>query len=157
MLAFERSHIAKETALLHPTLWTILRLIADGLWFEHTQQENVIVTQIFRTRAQTIAIYQAAGLTPPDSSVHESVKIAGDAMSGCRGCDLSVRMARPGMRYDEWSFLPSTRVRAFVDAVNATWRYQESEAHQVALYHSVSGPHVHLQVRPNDETKRRDS
>lgn len=155
MLCFPRNHVAKEVALLHPTLWTIVQEIADSLWLRHVGQADVYVTQIFRTHDQTIAIYQAAGLPPPASSVHESVKIAGDPMSGCRGCDLSVRMVRPGQRYDEWPFLSPSPIRDLVAAVNQRWQYQESDAHQVALYHSVSGPHVHLQVRPSNETKRR--
>jgi len=155
MLCFARPVVAAQVALLHPTLWTIVQAIANGLWLEHTGQDNLVVTELFRTHDQTVALYTRAGLAAPAASVHESVKVAGDALSGCRGADLSVRMARPGLRYDEWPFLPTSMVRHLVRAVNERWRYQQSEQHQVALFHAVSGPHVHLQVRPQGETVRR--
>lgn len=155
MLTFARSSIARDVASLHPTLWQIVRELADGMWFEYTSQENMIVTEMFRTHDETVRIYTEAGFTPPAASVHESVRVFGDPWSGCRGADISVRMARPGMRYQDWPFLPATVVRKAVTAINNRWRYQESEAHQVALFHSVAGTHLHLQCRPERETVRR--
>jgi hypothetical protein len=155
VLTFARSSIARDVASLHPTLWQIVRELADGMWFEYTSQENMIVTEMFRTHDETVRIYTEAGLTPPAASVHEAVRVLGDPWSGCRGADISVRMARPGMRYQDWSYLPSTLIRACVTAINKRWRYQESEAHQVALFHDIAGLHVHLQVRSGQETIRR--
>lgn len=156
MLTFVHSATARDVASLHPTLWTIVREIVDGLWLEHTGQEHVYVTEMWRPREKTIAIYRAAGLPPPAASVHESTKVLGESLSGCRGTDLSVRMARVGLAYTEWPFLPNGVIRQLVNAVNERWRYQESDQHQVTLYHAVSGPHVHLQCRAGDETVRRD-
>lgn len=156
MLAFVRSHLAHDVAMLHPTLWRIVREIADWMWLEYTNQENVYVTSLWRSRAETVRLYEEAGVAPPAASVHEAVRMLGDPWSGCRGADLSVRMQRPGQPYDTWPLLPPKVSRAFVEAVNKKWRYQESEAHQVALYHAVSGPHIHLQVRPEQETIERE-
>lgn len=152
MLTFVRSATARDVATLHPTLWAIVREIADVLWLEHTGQENVYVTELWRSREETLRQYRSAGLPPPAFSVHEAVKVLGDPLSGCRGADLSVRMFRAGQRYEDWPRLPVPVCREVVAAINRRWRYQESEAHQVALYHSVTGPHVHLQVRPGSET-----
>jgi hypothetical protein len=146
MLSFARAIVAFETKHLHPTLEQILRETADGLWQLHTGQEYVIVTDIYRTHEETIRIYSEAGLKPPVVSVHELG----------RGVDLSVRMATPGRTYQEWPFLPAKLIREYVSAVNRRWRYQESEEHQVALYHNVAGVHVHLQCRPGGETVRRE-
>jgi hypothetical protein len=152
MLTFVRSATARDVGMLHPTLWKILREIVDVLWLEHTGQSNVYVTELWRPREETIRLYQSAGLAPPAFSVHETAKVLGDPWSGCRGADLSVRTTRAGQRYEDWPRLPVPVCREVVAAINRRWRYQESEAHQVALYHSVTGPHVHLQVRPDQET-----
>lgn len=155
MLTFVRSHTSYDVATLHPTLRRILFEIADGLWADETNQENVYVTCLWRCRDDTVRLYAEAGLPVPAFSVHEAVRVLGDPMSGCRGADLSVRMQRYGQPYETWPMLPPQVARRLVDAVNRRWRYQESEEHQVAIYHAVSGPHVHLQCRPGNETGER--
>lgn len=159
MLIFKDSREAFETGLLHPTLRTIVRELADGLWQKLTNQEHLVVTELWRSREQTIARYASAGLPPPAFSVHEAVKENGHPLSGCRGADISVRNANAGLAagrpYQDWPFLDPALCRQVVVAINAEWRYQESERHQVALYHNIDGVHIHLQVRPGDETLRR--
>jgi hypothetical protein len=157
MLTFVRSYVAHDVASLHPTLWSIVREIADWMWAEYTHQENVYVTQLWRSHDETVRIYREAGLPPPASSVHEAARVLGDPWSGCRGADLSVRMYRAGQPYDTWPTLPPSVVRELVAAVNQKWRYQSGEQHQVALFHHVSGPHVHLQCRPGQETIDRET
>jgi hypothetical protein len=155
MLTFVRTATAHDVASLHPTLWRILREVADQLWLEHTGQENVYVTELWRSREATLRLYQEAGMTPPATSVHEAVRVLGDPWSGCRGADLSVRMHRPGQRYEDWPMLPPKVCRDAAAAINRRWQYQATEEHQVALYHAVSGPHIHLQVREQQETSPR--
>ena len=157
MLCFARTNVAAQVALLHPTLWTIVQEIAGGLWLEHTAQEHVVVTDLFRTHEQTVAFYARAGLPVPDDDGHASIKVNGDPLSGCRAADLGVRMQRPGMRWDEWPLLPTDLVRALVRAVNERWRYQANDAQQVAQFNTAGEPHVHVGVRPGNETVRRAS
>lgn len=155
MIRFKDLDSAYELRLLHATLYGLLRWIVEEVaWEQATGEPDLIVTEVWRSRAETIRIYEAAGLVPPAVSVHELTKEMGDPWSGCRGLDLSIR--RPGIGpYESWRVIPDAQVLAFVALVNGAWRYQASEAHQVALFHDVSGPHVHLQVARGDETKRR--
>jgi hypothetical protein len=159
MLIFKATKTALEARLLHPTLWTILAELADGEWKRLTNQEHVVVTEVWRSREQTIARYASAGIAPPVFSVHEAVKEVGVHLSGCRGVDISVRDANAGLAarrpYADWPFLEPQLCRLVADQINERWCYQESDAHQVALYHAVDGPHVHLQVRAQGETVRR--
>lgn len=104
----------------------------------------MLVTDLYRPREETVEIYVAAGETPPRVSVHE--------VKPCRGADVAVRVPAGDGRWEQLSF---GTARAIEGAVNAAWRYQESEAHQVALFHDIAGAHIHLQCRPGDETRRR--
>ena len=159
MLIFKHVKTALEARLLHPTLWAILAELADGQWKRLTNQEHLIVTELWRSREQTIARYASAGLPPPAFSVHEATKEPGNALSGCRGADVSVRNANAGLashkEYADWPFLDPDLCRLVADRLNERWRYQETEAHQVALYHAVDGVHIHLQCRADNETVRR--
>jgi len=159
MLIFKTTKTALEARLLHPTLWTILAELADSQWKQLTNQDHLVVTELWRSREQTIARYATSGLARPAFSVHESVKEAGAAFSGCRGADISVRNATAGLSartpYADWPFIDADICRMVADRINSSWRYQDSEAHQVALYHAVAGVHIHLQCRPGNETVRR--
>lgn len=135
MLAFKRAADAEHFAILHPTLKEILVEIVNGIWREETGGDLVVVTELWRSRDETIARYRSAGLQPPEASVHEQVP--------CRGADLSVLA------------ITAEGARKVVSRVNTRWRYEAAETHQVALFHDVAGVHLHLQVRPGDETRRR--
>lgn len=155
MIRFKDLHSAHELRLLHGRLYAILTWIVDeGVWTAATGEPDLVVTEVWRSRAETIRIYEAAGVPPPAVSVHETVQEIGDPWSGCRGLDLSVRRPGPGA-YETWPLMPQDEIRAFVAAVNGAWCYHPEERFQVALYHSVSGPHVHLQVARGDVTQRR--
>ena len=148
-----------QTHLLHATLQAVFRDIVDRFWVESIGERTLVVTEIFRTRAQTIAYYQAAGLPVPDSSPHETVKIQGNPYTGCRAFDISDRSADRGigggLEYAMWPHLEVEKLTDLVKRVNHEWRYEPSERHQVALLHNVRGRHLHFQVRPDQETGRR--
>jgi|SRR6187431_549073 len=135
MIAFKRMIDAEHYAILHPRLKDILSEIVGGIWHEETGDDLVVVTELWRSREETIARYRSAGLQPPAASVHEQVP--------CRGADLSILAV--GER----------AAKKVVARVNTRWRYEASENHEVALFHDVAGVHIHLQCRPGDETRRR--
>jgi hypothetical protein len=156
MIAFKQVSIASEMRLLHPRLAHILGWIGDtDVWRRTTGCSFFVITCLFRSRDQTVKLYEEAGKAPPAVSVHECVKLPMDPWSGCRGADISARRPSLTAPYGQWEFLPDDVLHRFVEEVNSAWRYHEAERYNVALYHSVSGPHVHLQVARLDETKRR--
>lgn len=160
MLLFRKVAESLEMRLLHPRLVQIVEwLHEDGVWELHLDTPLIPVTDVWRSRQQTVRIYEAAGQPPPAYSVHETTKAMWDPMSGTRGIDLSARDARVGLMrqltYAQWPMHDMVRLEQLEAAINASWRYNTADDKQVALLHSVSGLHLHLQVRPGDETKRR--
>lgn len=93
----------------------------------HTHQCDLLVTSIERTSEETRRIYQRAGLTPPQSSVHD--------VRPCRGLD-----AVPYDLDDD----PDAVGRSLAAHLSARWVYPRG--HSVCLWHAVSGPHWHFQV-----------
>jgi hypothetical protein len=158
MLLFKNVYDAPETGILHSRLWTIVEW-SFLPWQEETGEPVIIVTEVWRSRQQTLRIYAEAGLPAPAFSVHEDTRQFGNPLTGCRGIDFSARSASRGiglgLAYGEWPLIPRFRLEAFAERVNATWRYHAADEKQVALVHDVSGLHVHLQVRSGDETVRR--
>ena len=133
-----------ELHLLHPTLLRVLQY-ADSIWGRYTGEQVMVITCIYRDRDETVRIYNQAGKKPPRVSVHELLP--------CRGLDLGVRRVRPTLDYGSWPLMADEMGFRLASDINQKWCYQESEDHQVALYHNVSGPHIHTQVR--DETAER--
>lgn len=159
MVLFKSSVQVFQTHLMHSVLATVFRDVVDRFWWETIGERTLVVTEIWRSRDQTIAYYQAAGLPVPEASPHETVKIPMDPFSGCRAFDISDRSAdrglREGLDYGMWPHLEVEKLTALVRRVNHEWRYEPSERHQVALLHNVRGRHLHFQVRPANETERR--
>jgi hypothetical protein len=160
VLCFKRVEEAFEYRLLHPTLDKIVRwMVEDRIWWDETGEEEAVVTEVWRSQQETERIYAAAGLPAPKASVHGDRKDPMNALSGCRGIDFSVRSfsagCRSGRPYAEWPFIDRDMLVRLVARINGAWRYQKSEAHQVAVLHDISGLHLHLQVRQGDETQRR--
>lgn len=160
MIKFRTVGDSIEMRLLHPRLAEIVTWLVDGgTWSAITGTRDAIVTEVWRSRQQTVAIYEAAGLAPPAASVHEAIKTVGNPLSGCRGIDFSARDgdrgAILGLPYEHWPMLSTERLKALETRINAIWQYNAADDKQVALVHSVSGVHLHLQVRPDAETRRR--
>ncbi len=149
MIAFG-GRLAQQWRLVHPVLAEVVFDFV-AIWREITGESGLYATSIFRRRADTLRIYEAAGLEPPAVSVHESSHDPSEPLSGCRGVDVGVRRIFSGQ---PGTVDPADAAMA-VDALNTRWRYQASDAHQVALFHKVDGWHVHLQCRPLAETCRR--
>jgi hypothetical protein len=156
MIRFKDLESAYELRLLHRTLYSVLRWIVDeGAWHEATGESDLVVTDVWRSQAETDRIYREAGLPAPARSVHSETLHPGDPHTGCRGLDLSVRRPTPGKPYAEWPPIERGRLERFVAAVNEAWRYHPEERYQVALLHDVAGLHVHLQVARENLTARR--
>lgn len=141
MLCFKISSDARFFAILHPTLQEIVLDLTNGIWKEKTGEEDLVLSELWRDHDDTVASYRAAGLDPPKISVHELLP--------CRGADVSVRRRLDG------AYLPDAQVKEVVEELNQRWQYHLTDRYQVALFHDVRGPHIHLQVRPGTETKRR--
>lgn len=155
MIRFKDLASAYELRLLHPRLYDILSwIVDDGVWKAATGEPDLVITEVWRSRQETLRIYEEAGLPAPAISVHETIKELGNHWSGCRGLDLSIRRPISGS-YDGWPLIVPDQVVAFVARVNATWLYHPEDRFKVALYHSVAGPHVHLQVARENVTVRR--
>lgn len=158
MLLFKNTHDAPETGILHARLWSIVEW-SIPVWQEETGEIVIVVTEVWRSRQQTLRIYAEAGLPPPAFSVHEETRQFGNPLTGCRGIDFSARSAGAGigrgLEYGEWPLIERDSLLDFAARVNSTWRYHAADQKQVALVHDVAGLHVHLQVRPGDETVRR--
>ncbi len=153
MIACKTKAEAWQIHWLHPRLWEIVCWLEEELWHKITAQHVMVLTEIFRTREETTALY--AGRIPPASSVHECKPERGAVLSGTRGVDISDRRVVAGLPYWEWPKMTAGIMELVEHEINRTWQYRESNAHQVAVYHDVKGTHLHLQCRPEDETVRR--
>lgn len=137
-----------ELHLLHP----ILRAVAQDfqeVWREHLGEERLpVVTEVWRPHAETERLYRAAGKEPPAYSVHETLPEPGMPLSGCRGLDF-------GARDHTGAVVPDVICRRIRHSINRLWQYHSADRYLVCVYHSVSGLHFHLQVRPGNETRLR--
>ncbi|MDX1388816.1 MAG: hypothetical protein R3344_06475, partial [Acidobacteriota bacterium] len=85
MIAFKTRQELLEWQDVHPTLVEIVEDL-DDLWWSRGGLRILVVTEVYRSRAETIAAYEAAERTPPRISVHEVKPV--------RGVDCSVRIPR---------------------------------------------------------------
>lgn len=153
MICFKTTGELDEWRGVHPILKEVVKDWAE-IWGLITGAPLVVITEIYRSHQESVEIYAAAGLVAPAVSVHETRPEQWVELSGIRGVDASTRAPRSG-QYSGWPHSPDGHVEQAVQELNQRWIYQAGGAHQVALYHSVGGKHVHLQCRPGSETHRR--
>ena len=132
-----------ELHLLHPTLVEVCQDFQE-LWRGLVGPIRLpVITEVWRSHQETVALYLAAGRNPPRYSVHET--------RPCRGLDWSSR-AHDGYQ------APMEVCRRIEQKLNLRWRYHAAGRYNVCHAHTLAGLaglHFHLQVRPGDETQRR--
>ena len=131
-----------EQHLLHPTRVEMCQDF-QGVWGRMVGHRLPVITEVWRSHQETVALYLAAGRNPPRYSVHET--------RPCRGLDWSSRAS------DGYQMTLETG-RVLERYLNQRWRYHAAGKYNVCHLHTLAGLaglHFHLQVRPADETQRR--
>jgi len=116
--------------------WRIQALVTDAVRIAGLAGYHLRLTGVRRSRTRTLEIYLRAGKPAPPSSVHEATP--------CRGADLVPVPAATGTDAGADMAAAMAYGPSLAEAINRGWRYPRGKPS--ALWHSVSGLHLHLQV-----------